>query len=618
MQPVTTSNIPAELRERKQWVLWKFIGDDKRKCLFQTNGQTAKTNDPSTWDTFDNCFAMGMNSKGWEGLGYVFSADDPFCGIDLDGCRSLGDEFTKPQTEQWAVDIIKSLGGYAELSPSLTGVKIFVRATWGETGRKMPLPEMPKVCPKEPGIEVYDRLRFFTVTGIVVGGQRTIGPDSQLPVEAIRERFFQQQPTQQRQSSDWRSSDKVYERARAYIAKMSPAVSGQDGHGATFKVACALVLGFNLSQDDALSLLREYNATCQPPWSERDLVHKVKSADQQSGERGYLRNALPENYHHVEKTTPNYREPDATEPDPEVSPVTVTTMDQAATKYLETLEAGGAKLIELGLPDLDYGIGGGVEPGEMIIFAARPSHGKSMAAQQIVHNKTLEGVPCVFVSEEMGHLAIGKRTIQFATEVHNEHWTHESNRVRSDMTRHFSKRAPCYILEGCRTIERVSEQITKYVREFHCGLAVVDYAQLLGAKGKGRYEQITAVSMGLKKLATECQIPIIVLCQMSRSIEGRPDFIPTMSDLKETGQFEQDADVIISQVWPHRLDPRRDASEYLMFINKNRNRPINQNPVKCHFEPGRQRLVTATGTDTTDELAAFSDDVLNAFDGDFR
>lgn len=609
MQPITITNIPDELRNRPQWVLWKFIGDDKRKCLFQTNGQAAKTNDPATWTTFANCHAMGLNSRGWEGVGYVFSADDPYCGIDLDGCRNPEEGHLAP----WAVEIIKQLDGYAELSPSKSGVKIFVRAKWGEHGSKRPLPDMPTVCTKAPGIEVYDRLRFFTVTGIVVGGQKTIGDDSQLAVEAIRERFFQSQPVTPR-GADWRSSDKVYERARAYIAKMEPAVSGSAGHDKTFKAACAMVLGFGLSQDDALSLMREYNATCQPPWSERELVHKVKQADQQSGERGYLRNASPENYHHVEKVTPNYREQPPQEPEPESSSVTVTLMKDAAEQYLATVESGGANLIELGLPDLDYGLGGGVEPGEMIIFAARPSHGKSMAAQQVIHNKTAEGVPCVFVSEEMGSLAIGKRTIQFASEVHGEHWGHESSRVRSELTKHFGKRAPCYILEGCRTVERVAEQITKYVTTHNCGLAVVDYAQLLSAKGKGRYEQITAVSMGLKKLATEVKIPIIVLCQMSRSIEGRPTFIPTMSDLKETGQFEQDADVIVSQVWPHRLDPKRDPTEYLMFINKNRNRPINQNPVKCIFEPGRQRLVTATGTNTIDELGGFSDDVMNVFD----
>lgn len=70
----------------------------------------------------------------------------------------------------------------------------------------------------------------------------------------------------------------VIERARRYIATCPPAISGQGGHDATFRVACLLVHGFALGEADALALLHEYNAGCVPPWSEAELVHKVKSA----------------------------------------------------------------------------------------------------------------------------------------------------------------------------------------------------------------------------------------------------------------------------------------------------------------------------------------------------
>ena len=80
----------------------------------------------------------------------------------------------------------------------------------------------------------------------------------------------------------------VISRARAYIAKVPEAVSGQNGHDATFRVACCLILGFNLSVDDASPLLAEWNQTCQPPWSERELLHKLQSADQRTEPRGYL------------------------------------------------------------------------------------------------------------------------------------------------------------------------------------------------------------------------------------------------------------------------------------------------------------------------------------------
>ncbi len=83
-------------------------------------------------------------------------------------------------------------------------------------------------------------------------------------------------------------SAKVVERARRYVATIPSAVSGQHGHDATFHVACALVLGFDLSVEDAFQVLGEWNTACQPPWSERELIHKLQDAAKQPGPRGYL------------------------------------------------------------------------------------------------------------------------------------------------------------------------------------------------------------------------------------------------------------------------------------------------------------------------------------------
>ena len=80
----------------------------------------------------------------------------------------------------------------------------------------------------------------------------------------------------------------VVERATKYLAKLPPAISGHGGHDATFHAACTLVLGFGLDRDGALSVIRTWNELCQPPWSERELEHKVDDALKQPGWRGYL------------------------------------------------------------------------------------------------------------------------------------------------------------------------------------------------------------------------------------------------------------------------------------------------------------------------------------------
>lgn len=142
---------PAELRTRRQWVGWRFQdrnGEPTKVPYDPFTGNRADTTDPSTWSDFEQAMFYFENSDA-DGVGYVFSPDDEYCGIDLDKCRD-------PQTgqiEDWANEIIDSMNSYAEVSPSRTGVKIFVKAT--KHGSR---------C-RTGNIEIYDRDRYFTVTG---------------------------------------------------------------------------------------------------------------------------------------------------------------------------------------------------------------------------------------------------------------------------------------------------------------------------------------------------------------------------------------------------------------------------------------------------------------------
>ena len=106
-------------------------------------------------------------------------------------------------------------------------------------------------------------------------------------------------------AQNWRSDDAVVERARKYVARIPGAISGSSGHNTTFHVACVLVIEFDLTQDQAFDVISEWNTTCQPPWSEHELQHKVESASKAVGERGRLRNAKPDRYDSI--TVPSYR-----------------------------------------------------------------------------------------------------------------------------------------------------------------------------------------------------------------------------------------------------------------------------------------------------------------------
>lgn len=118
--------------------------------------------------------------------------------------------------------------------------------------------------------------------------------DCQTAINWLAQTYCPAKPAPQRASryeSNGRSRCAIIERARLYIRTIEPAVSGERGHDATYRVACILMKGFGLSVDEAYQLLVEYSARCIPPWSERELMHKLEDAAKEPGTVGYLLDA---------------------------------------------------------------------------------------------------------------------------------------------------------------------------------------------------------------------------------------------------------------------------------------------------------------------------------------
>ena len=389
-------------------------------------------------------------------------------------------------------------------------------------------------------------------------------------------------------ASDFRSDDAVFERAKKYVEKMPGAVSGENGHGRTFHVACVLIKGFELPTNQAMEILKDYNATCDPPWTEHELQHKIDSAAKAGGSSGYLRHAKQERWQEIK--VPSYKAPTngINQEAKSLTKPTRKSLRQVAKESLEHSAAGKQNLISLGIPDLDRAIDGGVEFGEVVIIAARPSHGKSAIALQILAHMTESGIEAAFISEEMSSLMLGKRTIQFVSPVPVSLWQQQRESIEYQIERHFSKRAECHIVEGCRTVERVCAEVRELAK-VGVRVVVVDYVQLLSSAGS-RFEVVTANSIALKKVCSETGVLMIVLAQMSRAIEGREQFIPKVSDLRESGQLEQDADVLLFLVWPWKIDATKEKGEYFIYVAKNKNREIVSTCVKGYFDGARQRV----------------------------
>lgn len=575
-----TKKIPQELLSRKQWVLWRNVtrGDQVTKLPFQPNGKSAKSNDPATWNHFETVM---LAPDGYDGPGFVFSADDPYVGIDLDGCRD-------PETGQfadWAREIILKFDSYSEVSPSRTGVKIFVKGEWKFDGGRKCTVNAESVSEKLPGIEVYSQKRYFAVTGSKLAKISGDVEQRQEAIDWLIEKYFNQSSQPAYEPGPINTDDQIIKRASKYLEKIPAAISGERGHDRTFQAACVLVLGFGLSQNDALALLADWNQGCDPPWTQKELEHKVEDADKQPGPRNYLRDKRPEEWDRV--SVPRYT---AFETQTKAV-LRIETLEDAATAYLKDVQSGKkTNLISTGLEELDGAMGGGYEFGEMIVLAARPSHGKSAFALQMAHAANAQAYGVQIISEEMSVRSLGKRVIQFASEIPEEDWQQQHVAVGADLFEHFKGRAKSYVVESCGTAQRAVEEIEKAVEERGVKIAIVDYAQLLKNEGRGRYEQTTNTSIALKSATNRLGITLIALCQLSREIESRPQFTPKMSDLKDSGQFEQDADVIMFLVWPHRVDSKENPEDYQIFVAKNRNREIAKGVVDLKFHPSRQML----------------------------
>jgi putative DNA primase/helicase len=154
--------VPAELREPLQWVDFKLEPSQKQTKLTKIpynarTGRKASSTNPKTWATYKAALdAYGRG--GYDGLGFVFSPEDPYTGVDLDNCRDPETGAIEPKAQA----IIDRLAGYTEVSPSGKGVHIIVKAKLPPGRKRRDVEWRPGV----PGvIEMYDHARFFTMTG---------------------------------------------------------------------------------------------------------------------------------------------------------------------------------------------------------------------------------------------------------------------------------------------------------------------------------------------------------------------------------------------------------------------------------------------------------------------
>lgn len=271
------------------------------------------------------------------------------------------------------------------------------------------------------------------------------------------------------------------------------------------------------------------------------------------------------------------------------------TLDAAMTRYVEQLaaRADGQRVgVPTGFATLD-GKTGGLQPSDLILLAGRPGLGKTSFALNVVAHAALQaGKTCAVFSMEMSELQVAQRLISLIAEI-------DGNRMRRgrlgvpelqsiNAASSQLQTAPIYIEESSRlTVTDILAKSRRLQTERGLDLLVIDYLQLIeGADDEdNRVIEVAKVSRSLKAIARELQVPVVALSQLSRQIETRGTE-PMLSDLRESGALEADADLVLF-LWQKDQNDRRDKIVRLKLA-KHRNGPTAE--IDLHFEPEYTRF----------------------------
>ncbi len=282
--------------------------------------------------------------------------------------------------------------------------------------------------------------------------------------------------------------------------------------------------------------------------------------------------------------------------DDDIQPIR--TLSDLLPDVYASLEEGDNERIPTGFTDLNRLIIGW-QPGDLIIVAGRPGMGKSILAKEFAE---AAGVPVLFFSLEMPTSQLIKRQLAAHsginyTSIRRANLTDEGlDRVKKAADR--LMRLPiAYSDKANMSIGEIAAMCETYQREHGLGMVVIDYLQLVRADGKieHREREVAQISQRLKTMARDLDVPVICLAQLNRACETRPgNKQPLLSDLRESGSIEQDADTVVfiwrEAVYVKKVNEQGESNEHeaLLIVAKGRNSETGA--VRVYFDGAHQRI----------------------------
>ena len=267
---MNSRSIPDELRVREQWVCWRTEvrdGKDTKVPLKPSGDGYADVTESSTWTGYDSALAQYRGSAAVDGIGFVFSADDPYVGVDLDDCRD-------PRTgavPDLATEIIAKLDSYTEVSPSGTGVHVILKDAVPDGGNR------------RGSVEIYEQDRFFTMTGEHVEGTPEAVEDRAEALAAIHETYIAKNT--EVASSESRApiepaaaaleDEELIERAMdaangtKFEALWNGDISGYDSHSEADQALCNMLAFWTGGDSQRINRLFEQSGLAREKWWDR-------------------------------------------------------------------------------------------------------------------------------------------------------------------------------------------------------------------------------------------------------------------------------------------------------------------------------------------------------------
>jgi replicative DNA helicase len=238
--------------------------------------------------------------------------------------------------------------------------------------------------------------------------------------------------------------------------------------------------------------------------------------------------------------------------------------------------------VPTGIFDLDRLLGGGLQPGRLVIIGGRPGQGKTSLILTMLHNIAVAGKKrAAIFSLEMDNDELGQRMVAINSGIDGQ--IIQTGKLRDDQWNQFttsieflSETNLLFDDTAYLTPSQIRAKCKRIQAQGALDLVVVDYLGLLNSdrQYRNRVDEVSEISRSLKQLARELKVPILAAHQLNREVEGRADKRPQLSDLRDSGSVEQDADVV-GLIW----QDQREASHVYLDVAKHRNGPTGQVPL---------------------------------------